>query len=152
MALNTMKVAQALYEQGHITYMRTDSVALSEDYCSQARQWLQHDPRMCQAGDHEKTRAQEAIRPTHVNNTPDSLGLKLSEEAKLYSLIWNRAIASQCQSARLQKTRIVSRSGRVFGKHEVRSWYSRIHCLWNVCSSQLPLGRDSGSDAPPGRF
>lgn len=145
----TMKVAQALYEQGHITYMRTDSVALSEDYCSQARQWLQqHDPQNVPervTTQRSKTGAQEAheaIRPTHVNNTPDSLGLKLSEEeAKLYSLIWNRAIASQCQSARLQKTRIVSRSGEVF-------WQARGQVVtfkgytvyWNdlYADSQLP--------------
>ncbi len=118
----TMKLAQSLYEQGHITYMRTDSVALSEDYCLQARQWLQqHDPQnvpervatqRSKAGAQE---AHEAIRPTHVEYTPDNLSSKLSEdEAKLYSLIWCRALASQCKPAQLQKTRIVTQSGEVF--------------------------------------
>ena len=118
----TMKLAQSLYEQGNITYMRTDSVALSEDYCLQARQWLQqHDPQnvpervatqRSKAGAQE---AHEAIRPTHVEYTPDNLSSKLSEdEAKLYSLIWCRALASQCKPAQLQKTRIVTLSGEVF--------------------------------------
>jgi len=59
-----MKVAQALYEQGYITYMRTDSVALSETIVK--RQWLQHDPKMCQSGGYREVkldRAHEAIRP-----------------------------------------------------------------------------------------
>ncbi len=118
----TMKLAQTLYEQGLITYMRTDSVALSDDYCQEARQWLQqNDPQnipervatqKSKAGAQE---AHEAIRPTHVGNTPDSLGGKLGqEEAKLYSLIWGRSLASQCKSAQLEKTRIVSQSGTVF--------------------------------------
>lgn len=146
----TMKLAQNLYEQGHITYMRTDSIALSDDYCQQARQWLEHyDPQnvpkrvatqRSKAGAQE---AHEAIRPTHVNNTPDSLSAKLSEEeAKLYSLIWGRAIASQCQSAQLQKTRIVSRSGEVFwqarGQVVTFRGYTKY---WNDISgdSQLPV-------------
>jgi DNA topoisomerase-1 len=69
----TMKVAQTLYEQGHITYMRTDSVALSDDYCSQARQWLErHDPQnvparvAVQKSSSGAQEAHEAIRPTHV--------------------------------------------------------------------------------------
>ncbi len=146
----TMKLAQSLYEQGYITYMRTDSVTLSDDYCQQARQWLrQHDPENIPqrvATQRSRTGAQEAheaIRPTHVDNTPDGLSAKLSqEEAKLYSLIWGRALASQCQSARLQKTRIVSRSGEVF-------WFARGQVItfrgytiyWNDISSdsQLPV-------------
>jgi len=118
----TMKLAQSLYEQGYITYMRTDSVALSDDYCSKARQWLlSHDPpnvpervatQRSKAGAQE---AHEAIRPTDVENLPDSLTSKLNqEEVKLYSLIWGRALASQCRAARLQKTRIVTQSGEAF--------------------------------------
>ncbi len=144
----TMKVAQALYEQGHITYMRTDSIALADDYCQQARQWLeQHDPenvpqrvatQRSKAGAQE---AHEAIRPTHVENTPDNLSVRLSqEEAKLYFLIWGRAIASLCQSARLQKTRIVSRSGEVFwqarGQVVTFQGYTKY---WNDISSDSHL-------------
>jgi len=146
----TMKLAQTLYEQGYITYMRTDSVALSDDYCQEARQWLQHnDPQnipervatqKSKAGAQE---AHEAIRPTHVENIPDSLSGKLGEEeAKLYSLIWGRSLASQCKSAELQKTRIVSQSGTVF-------WQARGQVVafkgytvyWNDISSdnQLPI-------------
>lgn len=146
----TMKVAQALYEQGHITYMRTDSVALSDDYCQQARQWLeQHDPQnvpqrvvthRSKAGAQE---AHEAIRPTHVDHIPESLTASLSEdEARLYSLIWGRAIASQCQSAQLQLTRIISRSGEVFwqarGQVVTFRGYTKY---WNdiAANSQLPI-------------
>lgn len=146
----TMKLAQTLYEQGHITYMRTDSVVLSEEYCSQARQWLErHDPQNVPArvAVHKSSSgaqsAHEAIRPTHVENTPDSLSAKLSqEEGKLYSLIWSRAIASQCKPAQLQKTRIVTQSGTVF-------WQARGQVVkfpgyttyWNDISndSQLPV-------------
>ena len=171
----TMKVAQSLYEQGYITYMRTDSVALSEDYCLQARQWLkQHDPQnvpqrvtaqKSKAGAQE---AHEAIRPTHVEYTPDSLSSKLNDEqAKLYSLIWSRAMASQCKAAQLQKTRIVTRSGEVFwqalGQVITFPGYTTY---WNDLSkdSQLPIVqqqkrltlKDAGSEQkqtqPPPRY
>ena len=145
----TMKVAQALYEQGYITYMRTDSVALSEDYCLQAQQWLQqHDPQNVPervAAQRSKALAQEAheaIRPTHVDNTPDSLASKLSdEECSLYSLIWNRALASQCQNAQLQKTRIVTQSGTVLwqARGQVVAFFGYTR-YWNdlAADSQLP--------------
>ena len=146
----TMRVAQSLYEQGYITYMRTDSVALSEDYTKEARQWLQqYDPenvpskvanQKSKAGAQE---AHEAIRPTHVNNTPDSLSAKLSDqEFRLYSLIWNRAIASQCQSAQLQKTRIVTQSGAIFWQARGQVVAFRGYTVyWNDLStdSQLPV-------------
>lgn len=171
----TMKVAQALYEQGHITYMRTDSVSLSEDYCREARQYLQeHDlqnvptqvaTQKSKAGAQE---AHEAIRPTHANNTPESLNLKLSEEeAKLYCLIWRRALASQCQSAQLQKTQIISRSGDIFwqarGQVVTFQGYTKY---WNDLSndSSLPIvqqrqkltlqqpGSEQKQTQPPSRY
>ena len=146
----TMKLAQTLYEQGYITYMRTDSVALSEDYCLQARQYLQrHDPQnvpgrvttqRSKAGAQE---AHEAIRPTHIENSPDSLSVKLSEdEAKLYSLIWGRALASQCKPAQLQKTRIFTQSGEVFWQARGQVVTFRGYTVyWNDISgnSQLPV-------------
>lgn len=145
----TMKLAQSLYEQGYITYMRTDSVTLSQDFCLDARQWLlAHDPQnvpervATQKSSSGAQEAHEAIRPTHVNNTPDSLRAKLSEdEAKLYSLIWSRAIASQCKNAQLQKTRIITQSGAAFwqarGQVVAFPGYTRY---WNDLSkdSQLP--------------
>lgn len=149
-AEKTMKIAQSLYEQGFITYLRTDSVALSEDYCRQARQWLQqHDSQnvpervatqKSKAGAQE---AHEAIRPTHVEYTPQSLESQLSaEELRLYELIWNRAIASQCKNASLQKTRIVTQARTAYwqarGQVVTFLGYTRY---WNDLSadSQLPV-------------
>lgn len=115
----TMKLAQALYEKGHITYMRTDSVLLSAPFCQAVRQYLQqHDPTNlpARAPQHRAPKgaqaAHEAIRPTAVDALPQQLQQSLSaQEARLYELIWNRAIASQCAPARLRKTRVVSQSG-----------------------------------------
>ena len=118
----TMKVAQSLYEKGHITYMRTDSVILSAPFCKSVRQYLQqHDPtnvprkttrHRAVKGSQE---AHEAIRPTEVNHLPQQLQRALSsDEARLYELIWNRAVASQCAPAQLRKTRIVTQSGEAY--------------------------------------
>lgn len=117
----TMRVAQKLYEEGHITYMRTDSTNLSElalrdisaeitgkygDVYLSVRRYHTHSK-----GAQE---AHEAIRPTYVNKhsvegTP--------QEQKLYDLIWKRAVASQMSEARLEKTNIdiaVSGSQEIF--------------------------------------
>ncbi len=118
----TMKLAQSLYEKGHITYMRTDSVVLSAPFCESVRQYLQqHDPpnvprkttrHRAVKGSQE---AHEAIRPTDVNHRPHQLQQDLSSDAaRLYELIWNRAVASQCAPARLRKTRIVTQSGEAY--------------------------------------
>ena len=117
----TMQVAQKLYEAGLITYMRTDSVQLSPEFCDAARQWLQtKDPDNVpdkvakQKSKKDAQEAHEAIRPTDLSLTSAELKEKLSEdEFKLYFLIWMRAIASQCKSAKIRKTIILSQSGEV---------------------------------------
>ncbi|MBW4469894.1 MAG: type I DNA topoisomerase [Stenomitos rutilans HA7619-LM2] len=115
----TMKVAQSLYEAGHITYMRTDSVTLAAPFCAAVRQYLeQHDPTNVPSKTtrHRAVKgaqeAHEAIRPTHVTHLPAQLTVS-ADETKLYELIWNRAVASQCYPARLRKTRVVTTSGSV---------------------------------------
>ncbi|MBD2076936.1 type I DNA topoisomerase [Phormidium sp. FACHB-592] len=142
-----MKVAQALYEAGHITYMRTDSVSLAEPFCAAVRQYLEaHDPTNLPSKTtrHRAVKgaqeAHEAIRPTDVKRVPAQLQAS-ADETKLYELIWNRAVASQCCSARLRKTRIVTKSGAVQweanGQVVEFPGYTRY---WNNLSadSQLP--------------
>lgn len=115
----TMLLAQKLYEAGLITYMRTDSVMLSPEFCASARKWLeQNDP---QNVPHSVTKhrsnktaqeAHEAIRPTDVFRPSTQLRVELStDEFNLYVLIWKRAIASQCRSAQLRKTLVITQSG-----------------------------------------
>ncbi|HEY9638933.1 MAG TPA: type I DNA topoisomerase [Coleofasciculaceae cyanobacterium] len=122
----TMQVAQSLYEKGLITYMRTDSVALSPEFCQDVRSWLEaHDlenlPK--QAASHKSRKgsqeAHEAIRPTDIHRPSVQLKQELTaDDFALYVLIWKRAVASQCQPARLRKTRVVTQSGAV-------SWEAR---------------------------
>ena len=125
---STMKVAQSLYEAGHITYMRTDSVTLAESFCASVRDYLQQfDPQNLPANTtRHKSRnnaqeAHEAIRPTDIRNMPDELNLS-SDDAKLYELIWNRTLASQCAPVQLQKTRIMTIAGVAL---EVTHWEAR---------------------------
>jgi DNA topoisomerase I len=112
----TMKVAQALYEAGLITYMRTDSVVLSDDFRQATRAYLeQHDPSNVtqKTSQHRASKnaqeAHEAIRPTDIQRLAATIGD--TDQQRLYDLIWNRAVAAQCAPARLRKTRIVTRSG-----------------------------------------
>ncbi|HEY9695601.1 MAG TPA: type I DNA topoisomerase [Oculatellaceae cyanobacterium] len=145
----TMKVAQSLYEAGYITYMRTDSVALSDQFCADVREYLQqNDPENVptKLAKHRAAKnaqeAHEAIRPTDVNLTPERLRSQVgSEQAQLYELIWNRAVASQCAAAKLAKTRIITQSESVYwearGQVLVFPGYTKY---WNNISddSQLP--------------
>ncbi len=143
----TMKVAQSLYEAGHITYMRTDSVMLAASFCDAVRVYLQtHDPDNLPA---QTTRhkskdsaqeAHEAIRPTDINTIPDRLNIS-GDEAKLYDLIWNRTLASQCAPVQIQKTRVMTMAGETRwearGQVVTFAGYTRY---WNNLSadSQLP--------------
>ena len=145
----TMKVAQSLYEKGLITYMRTDSVVLSEEFCEPAKNWLQRkDPQnMTQKAakfkiNKNSQEAHEAIRPSDLNYPSDKLKQEISEdEFNLYLLIWKRALASQCASAVINKTTVLIKSGDVtwFAKGQVVQFlgYARY---WNNLrpDSQLP--------------
>ncbi|MEE3716449.1 type I DNA topoisomerase [Tumidithrix elongata RA019] len=107
-ARDTMRVAQALYEQGYITYMRTDSVHLSQQAISAARQcveqmyganYLSPKPRQYSTKSKGAQEAHEAIRPAgETFRTPKQTGLT-GREAALYDLIWKRTVASQMADA-----------------------------------------------------
>ncbi len=106
-AKRTMQVAQKLYENGFITYMRTDGVTVSADAVADARtfigkqygkEFVPNAPRAYKTKSKNAQEAHEAIRPTDVTQTAGSLGLS-SDEAKLYELIWKRMVASQMESA-----------------------------------------------------
>jgi DNA topoisomerase-1 len=104
----TMQVAQKLYEAGHITYMRTDSVNLSDTALSAAQQEIvsaygdkYHQHRKYKTKSAGAQEAHEAIRPTYFSNhTIEGDG----SEKRLYELIWKRAIASQMSEAQFEKT------------------------------------------------
>jgi DNA topoisomerase-1 len=107
----TMSVAQRLYENGHITYMRTDSVELSDTAVATARaqvsklygdQYLSPTPRKY-TGKQAKgaQEAHEAIRPAGDFLTPEQLAVRIGkDEAALYDLIWKRTVASQMADAK----------------------------------------------------
>ena len=118
---HTMSVAQKLYEAGLITYMRTDSVELSQDFCKAAREWLlSHDKDNVptkvakQRSSKDAQEAHEAVRPTDLTKASSELKQQLSEdEFALYLMIWMRSIASQCKPAQIRKTTIVTQSGEI---------------------------------------
>jgi len=121
-AKQTMTLAQRLYEQGHITYMRTDSLNLSEKFITDAREYLKTNlgEKYCQAKGHRyKTKqagaqeAHEAIRPTEASVTPESLEATLeSGQLRLYRLIWQRSVASQMPDAIVANTTVTVEDGR----------------------------------------
>ncbi len=117
-----MQVAQNLYESGHITYMRTDSVHLDPQFSATVRQWLQEKdphnvPAKVTAHRQAKTaqEAHEAIRPTDIRKSSSELKQEIApDEFELYLLIWLRTVASQCKAAQISKTRIITQSGNLF--------------------------------------
>lgn len=104
----TMRIAQQLYEAGHITYMRTDSVNLSESAISLAMNEISNEfgnsyalARHYTNKSSNAQEAHEAIRPTDFHKHSIDSG---KDEQRLYELIWKRAIASQMADAQLEKT------------------------------------------------
>jgi DNA topoisomerase-1 len=111
-AKQTMTLAQKLYEQGRITYMRTDSVNLAASAVQQAKsvitqefgkEYALPEPRSYQTKSKGAQEAHEAIRPTDFKSAP---GARSSGEARLYELIWKRAIACQMQPALMEQTAV----------------------------------------------
>ena len=118
-ARRTMSVAQSLYENGRITYMRTDSTNLSQEALRAARalvaehygpEYLPDKPRYYQTKVKNAQEAHEAIRPAGSRFAlPEELrGVLTSDEYKLYDLIWKRAVASQMTDARGKRKTIVA--------------------------------------------
>jgi DNA topoisomerase-1 len=113
-AQRTMRLAQSLYEAGHITYMRTDSTNLSADALKMVRshindefgpKYLPEKANVYSSSNKSAQEAHEAIRPTDVKLDPRSAHAKLgSDESKLYQLIWNRFVASQMTPAEFDQT------------------------------------------------
>jgi DNA topoisomerase-1 len=110
-ASHTMRVAQALYEQGLITYMRTDGVDMAPEAISAARRaittryhagYVPDRPRQYQSKIKNAQEAHEAIRPTDFDRAHAASG----DHARLYELVYNRALASQMASARLERTTV----------------------------------------------
>ncbi|ERN40218.1 DNA topoisomerase I, bacterial [Rubidibacter lacunae KORDI 51-2] len=114
-ARDTMRVAQSLYEQGFITYMRTDSVHLSDQAVTAARSCVEHKygknylspkPRQYKTKSKGAQEAHEAIRPAgETFRTPQDTGLS-GRELSLYDLIWKRTVACQMADARLTQTSV----------------------------------------------
>ncbi|ASY08822.1 DNA topoisomerase I [Candidatus Nanopelagicus limnes] len=113
----TMRIAQRLYENGYITYMRTDSVTLSSSSITAARssaqalygkEFVPATPRVYEGKTKNAQEAHEAIRPAGESfRTPGELAPELSrDEFALYDLIWKRTIASQMSDAKKQQMRV----------------------------------------------
>jgi DNA topoisomerase-1 len=110
----TMKVAQKLYEAGHITYMRTDSTNLNKDAVSHILALIEQTygkpsvmPRVFKTKSKNAQEAHEAIRPTHIDA---KMYGKNEEEKHLYALIRTRTIASQMADAEILRTKITARA------------------------------------------
>jgi DNA topoisomerase-1 len=110
-ASHTMRVAQSLYEDGLITYMRTDGVDMAPEAVSAARRaiadrydagYVPDRPRQYTTKAKNAQEAHEAIRPTDFSQRRAASG----DHARLYELIYNRALASQMASARLERTTV----------------------------------------------
>ena len=118
-AQRTMQAAQKLYEGvddtgGLITYMRTDGLSVSPEGIAEARKviadrfgpaYVPEQPRYYKTKIKNAQEAHEAIRPTNLTRHPDSLRLE-GDLSRLYELIWKRMVASQMESARLDRTTV----------------------------------------------
>jgi DNA topoisomerase I len=123
-ASHTMRIAQTLYEAGAITYMRTDGVQMDPSAISAARaaitdrfsgHFVPEKPRHYEAKAKNAQEAHEAIRPTDFTKDRHGSG----DEARLYELVWKRALASQMASANIERTTVTLRDAT--GSHELRA-------------------------------
>ena len=113
-ASRTMQAAQRLYEAGHITYMRTDGVTIDEGALRDLRatinakfgkEYAPAEPRRYASKIKTAQEAHEAIRPTDPSKMRTDLHLE-GDQSILYSLIWQRAIASQMEAASIERTTV----------------------------------------------
>ena len=135
-ARETMRTAQGLYERGFITYMRTDSVHLSDQAINAARScvsdkygkdYLSPSPRQFSTKARNAQEAHEAIRPAgEAFRTPNATGLD-GKDLALYELIWKRTVASQMADARLTMLAVeLLADGGTLGPAQFRASGKRI--------------------------
>lgn len=124
----TMQLAQKLYEEGLISYHRTDSVNLSEKFIEEARSYIGQrfgkpyvpdSPRLYQTKSKVAQEAHEAIRPTDVTRSVEKLqdapvGELNHDHMRLYELIWKRAVATQMKEAVFDSTTIIITSANTY--------------------------------------
>jgi DNA topoisomerase-1 len=121
-ARQTMQAAQRLYENGFITYMRTDSTTLSDQALEQTRKqiasmygknYLPSEPRRYKTKVKNAQEAHEAIRPSGDFKSPEDVARAVGrDEARVYELIWKRTMACQMEDARGQRVTLKVRGGR----------------------------------------
>jgi DNA topoisomerase-1 len=158
----TMAVAQRLYEGvetpegqvGFITYMRTDSVAMAGQALGEAReviagrfgtQYAMAKGRTFKTKSRSAQEAHEAIRPTSFTRDPEAVAEHLGrDEARLYRLIWQRAIASQMKEKELETTSVDLAAGR----YALRATATRT--IFDGFSAVYTEGRDEGEDEAEG--
>ena len=151
----TMSIAQNLYREGAITYMRTDSLNLSEVAITAAQEEIVskygkqfHQARRYKTSSSGAQEAHEAIRPTDLTK-PTILGLD-DQSSKLYSLIYKRTLASQMSDAQLQKTKVTinisGRSEQFIADGEVLSFAGFLEVYDYMSSDDKLLPEISKSD------
>ncbi|RME92432.1 MAG: type I DNA topoisomerase [Candidatus Hydrogenedentota bacterium] len=162
-AQKTMRIAQRLYEGieigkgqvvGLITYMRTDSTRISEtglqmarDYIDRnfSKEYLPEKPQIYTKGKAAQD-AHEAIRPTDVNRTPKEMAKYLdADELKLYTLIWNRFVASQMKAGKDEQVKIeVETQGEVKAKFR----YTASRVVFDGFRAIYPVGEKKKTYVP----
>jgi DNA topoisomerase-1 len=164
-ASRTMRLAQQLYEGvtlngdtvGLISYMRTDSVQLSQEALTSARssiakrfgrRYLPSEPRHYRSQAKNAQEAHEAIRPTDFARHPEDTARSLEpDQARLYELIWKRAMASQMESAQIDQTSVDIADGS--GRTVLRASGSIV--LFDGFLALYQEGRDDDGDDEDGR-
>lgn len=110
----TMRTAQRLYEAGHITYMRTDGIDMAPEAIADARDviadrygaaYVPEKPRIYKNKAKNAQEAHECVRPTRMAAAPGDVALD-TDQARLYELIWKRAVSSQMAAAKFQRTTV----------------------------------------------
>ena len=156
-ASRTMQVAQRLYEDGLITYMRTDGVQSAPEAVSAARaviakrfgeRYLPEKPRFYQTRAKNAQEAHEAIRPTDLARTPDSVHGLEADQARLYELIWKRMTASQMQAAEMERTTVEIAAGSDGSPVNLRATGQVVR--FDGFLTLYQEGRDDGDDDEEG--
>ena len=148
----TMRVAQKLYEAGHITYMRTDAPSLSKESIQDARnfieervgeKYLTNAPRIYSSTENAQE-AHEAIRPTNAYMTADDLMNQTEEEKRLYKLIWQQYIACQMPDAEYLST-----SAKIYVDEYTFSAKGREVVFDGYTKISQPIKSDNDDILPP---